>query len=132
MLHSSSCKVLKNFASGSLLLFPLAAFAEVSDKEPSLSSVWITGCVVALICFIVAYFVRWYSIIVAVFPLCWFILHFIELHSEDVGVALYAEQGIGYFIQSYLAALLILLGVILGVTFSNRQRQKHPKTTRRI
>ena len=124
MLHSSSCAILNRYIfSAMVLLNPVVAFAEVSDKEPSLFSIWAIGIIAALICFVTTYFFKWYGTIVAVFPLFWFTLHFIELHFSDIGKALYLEQGAGYFIQSYLAAFLVLIGVIAGVFFSRNLKK---------
>ena len=126
MLHPSSCTILSRYVFSTVVfLAPVVAFAEVSDKEPSLLSIWVIGIIAALVCFVASYFLKWYGTIVAVFPLFWFALHFIELHSSDIGKALYLEQGAGYFIQSYLAAFLVLIGVIAGVFF-NKNLKKTP------
>jgi hypothetical protein len=117
MLHSSSCKLFL----AAILLTPAVVFAEVSDKEPSLSFVWAVGIIAALVCFAATFFLKWYGTIVAAFPLFWFVLHFMQLHSGDVGTALYIEQGSSYFIQSYLAASLVLFGTLAGI-FVGRKR----------
>ncbi|MDR2881608.1 MAG: hypothetical protein LBV29_06875 [Azoarcus sp.] len=97
------------------LLTPTAAFAEVSDKVAPISVIWAIGIVAGVICFTICYLVKWYGLIVAALPLSWFVLVLIGLHTDDVGKALYHEQGAAYFIQSYLAAFLVLIGVIAGI-----------------
>jgi Mg2+/Co2+ transporter CorB len=89
-------------------------FAEVSDKEPSVTCVWAVGIIAALVSFTAVYLYKWFGVAVALFPLAWFGLHFEHIYSEDIGAALYAEQGVSYFVQSYLSALLILFGVVFG------------------
>jgi hypothetical protein len=123
MLHPSSCKLLnKNIFVSAILLTPAVVFAEVSDKEPSLCFVWTLGIIAALVCFAATFFLKWYGTIVAVFPLFWFVLHFIELHFDDVGMFLYIEQGAAYFIQSYLAASLVLLATLAGFFVGKKRR----------
>ncbi|MDR2208134.1 MAG: hypothetical protein LBE22_04085 [Azoarcus sp.] len=123
MLHPSSSALLKKYAfTMAICLAPAIAFAEVSDKVPTLCSVWIIGVSAALVCFAASYFLRWYGMIVAVFPLALFAIDLIDLHFSDVGRALYIEQGATYFIQSYLAAFLVLIGAVVGL-FLNKKKQ---------
>lgn len=104
-----------------LLLFPSAAFAEVSDKEPSLSFVWTVGAVAAVICFFGAYFRKWLAPILAAVPLLWFVGFFLEIHSEDIGPYLYAEQGLSYYIQSYLSLAVFIFGIVFGLLLNKRR-----------
>jgi hypothetical protein len=103
-----------------ILLTPAVVFAEVSDKMPSLFSLWMFWIIAALVCFAATFFLKWYGTIVAVFPLFWFVLDLIELHFNDIGTALYREQGLTYFIQSYLAVFLILLATLAGIFFNKK------------
>jgi hypothetical protein len=102
------------------LLLPAAAFAEVSDKEPSLIFVWSTGFIAAAICLFGIYFRKWLAPILAAPPLFWFISFFIEIHSEDIRPYLYAEQGLSYYIQSYLAFAILISGILLGLFIKKR------------
>jgi len=108
---------------GLLLFIPGAVFAEVSDKEPSLLSVWAMGAVAAIICFVGTYFYKWLAPLLAVLPLLWFASLLVEIHSADVGPYLYAEQGLSYYVQSYLSLTLFISGIILGLVMNKRRRK---------
>jgi hypothetical protein len=104
------------------LLAPSAAMAEVSDKEPSLVFVWALGSVASIVCFVGTYF-RWrLAPILAALPLLWFASLFMEIHSADVGPHLYAEQGLSYYIQSYLSLAIFMAGLVLGLIMNKRRR----------
>lgn len=105
-----------------LLLVPATAFAEVSDKEPSLIFVWALGAGAAAICFIGARFRKWLAPLLAVLPLLWFASFLAEIHSADVGPYLYAEQGLSYYVQSYLSLALFVSGLVLGLLKNGRRR----------
>jgi hypothetical protein len=122
MLYFSNCTLHKKIAVGLLLFFPTAAFAEVSDKEPSLFFVWTIGTVAAIICFSGAYFRKWLALILAAPPLLWFAGFFMEIHSEDISPYLYIEQGLTYYVQSYLSLTLFIFGIVLGLLMNKRRR----------
>jgi hypothetical protein len=104
------------------LFLPALAFAEVSDKEYGIGTIWLVGFAAAAVCFVGGYFRRWLLIPLAVVPLVWFVGLFLELHSSDVGPALLHEQGIGYYVQAYLAGVVFLLGCALGWGGKRRKR----------
>ena len=107
-----------------LLLFPTAALAEVSDKEPTLLFVWTIGAVAAVICFFGTYFRKWLAPILATLPLLWFASFLMEIHSKDVGPYLYAEQGLSYYVQSYLSLTLFISGIALGLLMNKRRKNR--------
>jgi hypothetical protein len=115
MPYSPDRALSKKIAVAFLLLFPAVAFAEVSDKEPSLIFVWSISLIAAVICFFGAYFRKWLTPILAALPLLWFVSFFIEIHSEDIRLHLYAEQGLSYYVQSYLAFAILIFGILLGL-----------------
>lgn len=122
MLYSSDRALPQKIALSLLLLVPTAALAEVSDKVPSLLFVWALGSIAAVICFVGAYFHRWLAPVLAVLPLLWFASLLTEIHSADVGPYLHAEQGLSYYVQSYLSLVLFISGVILGLVMNKRRR----------
>lgn len=109
-------------ALGLLLLVPTAAFAEVSDKEPSLLFVWALGAGAAAICLVGISFYRWLTPVLAVLPLLWFASFLTEIQSADVGPRLYAEQGLSYYVQSYMSLFLFISGVASGLVVNKRRR----------
>lgn len=122
MLYFSDRTLSRKIAIGLLLFFPIAVFAEVSDKEPSLLFVWTIGAVAAIICFFGTYFRKWLAPILAAPPLLWFASFLMEIHSEDVGPYLYTEQGLSYYVQSYLSLTLFISGIVLGLFMNKRRR----------
>lgn len=122
MLHPFSRALSPKIAVGLLLFIPPAVFAEVSDKEPSLLSVWAIGSVAAIICFVGTYFFKWLAPVLAALPFLWFASLLVEIHSADVGPYLYAEQGLSYYVQSYLSLTLFISGIVLGLVMNNRRR----------
>jgi len=121
MLYPSIRAPLKLIVVG-LLLFSSTAFAEVSDKEPSLFFVWAVGAVSAVICFLGTYFRKWLAPILAILPILWFGSFFLEIHSDDICPFLYAEQGLSYYVQSYLSLGIFIIGIVLGLFMNMRRR----------
>jgi hypothetical protein len=63
------------------------AFAEVSDKEPTLGLIWAVGAFSAFLCFVVARLQRWLAPVVGALPLLWFVSLLMEIHASDVAPA---------------------------------------------
>lgn len=105
-----------------LLLAPSLAFAEVSDKEPTIGLIWAVGAFSALLCFMVARLRRWLAPIVGALPLLWFVSLLMEIHASDVAPYLYAEQGLGYYVQSYLSLGLLIGGMGAGCWVGRPER----------
>lgn len=112
---------LRRGCAGIWALTPALALAEVSDKVETTVTIWTAGVVAALVCLAAGYFRRWLLLPLAAVPFAWFVALYFELNSTDIGPALMAEQGIGYFIQAYLAGAVFLLGCALG-WFARRRR----------
>jgi hypothetical protein len=104
------------------LAIPGVVMAEVGDKEPTLLCVWSLGAAAALVCCAAACFRRWLVLVAAAFPFFWFVGFFMEIHSVDIYPALYREQSVSYYVQSYLAFALFLFGVVLGLMLDRRKR----------
>ena len=121
MLHPSYCSLSKEVIAA-LLLMPALAYAEVSDKEPSALYIWSVGAMAAAVCFLGTYYRNWLLALLAPLPALWFISLFLEIHSADVSVALYQEQGLLYYVQAYLSLALFVLGGGAG-WFLNKRRK---------
>lgn len=105
-----------------LLFLPILAYAEVSDKEPSVLYIWSIGAISAAVCFFGAYYRRWLLAVLVPAPALWFVSLFIEIHSTDVGLALYQEQGIVYYLQAYLSLLLFTFGSGIGWLINGKRK----------
>lgn len=101
-------------SSGLLLTLPCIAYAEVSDKVPSSLDIWLFGLGAALLCVLAGRLRRWFVPFVCIVPVLWFLSLLIEIHSPDVGPALYAEQGKGYYLHAYLALTAMTAGAAWG------------------
>lgn len=121
MLHPSYRSLPKEIVFSTLLLVPALAYAEVSDKEPSSYYIWSVGAVAATVCFFGAYYRRWLLVLLAPPPALWFISLFLEIHSADVGAALYREQGLLYYLQAYLSLALFVLSGGVGWLLNKRR-----------
>lgn len=103
-----------------LLTCPCIAYAEVSDKEPSFLCIWMTGLGAALLCMLTGRLRRWLVPVAAAFPALWFLSLFLEIHSADVGPALYAEQGGMYYLHAYLALGVMACGAAWGWQYGRK------------
>ena len=112
----------RSCVAGLWAFLPELAFAEVSDKVEGTATIWAVGVIAALMCFAAGRYRRWLLFPLAAIPLAWFVALYFELHSADVGPALMNEQGIGYFVQAYLAGAVFLLGCALGWLAHRRRK----------
>ena len=113
MLHPTHRAILK-LVTLTILVYPAAVFAEVSDKAPSADIFWKIGLAAAIVCLVGARMKPWLGITCFVPVALWFTSLFLELHSFDVGPHLRIEQGTAYFLQAYAAFGLPLCGLVAG------------------
>ena len=83
-----------------VMLFPASAFAEVSDKMPSITRIWIEGAIVGVIGFFLARYRIWAGLIFGLVTF-FFCIGTYDLTSDPyVGPAIIAEQGKPYLFAS--------------------------------
>lgn len=123
MLHSPRRAVSEKIAF-CLLFIPGTVLAEVSDKEPSIISVWSVGVTAALVCYFGSRQRRWLAPVLGALPVLWFASLFVEIHSTDIGSYLYAEQGPAYYVQAYLSFTTFVVGLALGL-HRNKWKKDH-------
>ena len=121
MLYSAHRTILMLVAS-MVVLLPVPALAEVSDKEPAASLFWAVGVPAALLCLVSARVRPWLGVIVFAPAAIWFATLFLELHSADVGRFLRIEQGNIYYLQAYAAFGAVVGGLVLGFRWHKRSR----------
>ncbi len=119
MLHPTHRAILK-LVTLTILVYPAAVFAEVSDKEPSADIFWKIGLAAAIICLVGARMKPWLGVTCFVPVALWFTSLFLELHSFDVGPHLRIEQGTAYFLQAYAAFGLPLCGLVAGYVWHRK------------
>jgi hypothetical protein len=113
MLYRTHRRLLK-LAWSALLVYPGIVLAEVSDKEPAVGLFWQVGILTALLCLVGARIKPWLGMLCFVPGAIWFLNLFLEIHAPDIAPHLRQEQGIGYFIQAYVAFAITLCGLIAG------------------
>ena len=108
------------------LIAPIAC-AEVSDKIPSYSRLWLEGAVLAVLGYLTARFTPWWSLVVVV---CAASLLFANWDMfQDLAAEIRLEQGSHYEFAIWSSAALPLLTVGLGHVmrwrFSRKSRVGH-------
>ncbi len=103
------------------LLTPCLCVAEVSDKVMLAPEIWGIGLGAAVVGFFGAYFRPWTLILLATVPAYWFITFLVEIHFSDIAPALRAEQGPAYYVQTYAAIGLWILGLSAGWVLNKRR-----------
>jgi hypothetical protein len=86
----------------------LLIFAEVMDKEPSLTQIWTEFGVLILLGTGLTLLHRWLALLVVPIIFLYAFGTLDELQDPYVGPAMLHEAGRGYVIQSYLAVILAL------------------------
>lgn len=104
-----------------LLLVPSAAFAEVSDKMPSITSIFIQGTAIAAILFVVGKFRWWLGVLFSPVVIL-FVISAISLWNE-VGMreTLLKEQGWLYFGALLFQCIVIGVGTTIGSILGYRK-----------
>lgn len=120
MLHPSYRTLPSSLSLGTLLTFPCIAYAEVSDTVPSSLHIWMIGLGAALLCALAGRLRRWLVPVAGIAPAFWFLSLFMEIHSPDVGPALYVEQGSRYYLHAYLT-LTMLAGSAVWAWLNGRK-----------
>ncbi|QNT62898.1 hypothetical protein [Ralstonia solanacearum] len=109
-------------SAAALLSISCPAYAEVSDKVPSVYALWLAGLAAGVVCAVVGRFLRTWLWILVPLAAVVFVSLLLEIHAPDVGAALYREQGAAYYAQAYLAFGLVLLGSWIGWRWSGRRQ----------
>ncbi len=107
-----------------LVSLPVVVYAEVSDKIPTIASLWTQAIILAILSFVTSY-IRWWT------PLVFIPFSFIFSWSSaaivtdpHVGPAIIAEQGNIYGVSAIGAALIIIIGQGLGIWRGLREWKK--------
>jgi len=115
-----------------LLILPSVAFAEVSDKMPSIPEIMIKGIVIAVVVFVAGRFKWWLGLVLLPIAVL-FVVGAISLWNEaGMREALLKEQGWVYFgalgFQSFIISLATVVGAIIGFKKQapNKARNSQP------
>lgn len=114
-------------AAVALLLLAAPAFAEVSDKMPTLLEIFVQGVLLAIVVVVLS-LVRWWFGILGVCLGLLMLFGTVELHQFDpVGASLVIEQGQRYFLVMYSMDILV---VVSGVFSAFAVRRWHSRRQR--
>ena len=107
------------------LVITRVAYAEVMDKEPSLFSIWVWAFLGSAIGLFLATRRRWLAAVS--FPIVMFrpfqaIFEF--LGPVPQAGAIIKEAGIGYGIQAYCAAAVVIVAHAAGIYFGTKRRRR--------
>ena len=103
-----------------LLLIPIAAHAEVMDKESSSLAVWLWATVPAVLGFLAARYRPRLLLFVLPLPTLFFIAHLLEVRDPYVGPAIAREAGISYLVASWGEPCFLALATLLGLILRRR------------
>ncbi|MFS1438887.1 hypothetical protein [Shewanella sp. 10N.286.48.A6] len=106
-----------------LLLFPLSAYAEVMDKEPSLFLVILLGVFGSVATLLTARFKPILLLIVAPLFLIYFSALLVEINDPFVGPAILKEAGSFYVNSAYFFTCFIVLSIPLGLLWLRWYKQ---------
>ena len=105
-----------------LLIIPEFAFAEVSDKVPSITRLWGSGLLLGLIGYFVIRKRIWAGLVVAVISLFIAFVHYSVLSDPHVGQAVIREQGKAYAFSVYGSIFIMVIPLILGFIMSKKYK----------
>jgi hypothetical protein len=106
----------------------LPAFAEVSDKMPSIWQLWLQGGVIAVLLFALGRIRLWTAAIAVAVAFFIAFGSYDMVNDEHVGRAVRAEQGTPYVAAAYgSAALCIVAGAAAVVGALRARRSRRPK-----
>ncbi len=80
-------------SAAALLLVSGPAYAEVSDKVPSIHELWLAGLAAGVVCAAAGWFRHRLLWVLLPLAALFFVSLLLEIHAPDVGAALYREQG---------------------------------------
>jgi len=108
-----------------IALLPIAAHAEVMDKELSFVTVLLVALFGAVATFVVARFKPWLLLVVIPLVGLFLVAHLSEVTDPFLGPAMVSEAGFLYIVVSWCAPLLVLSSAVLGFVFRKRHVKVH-------
>lgn len=102
---------------------PSICDAEVMDKEPTLSVLWVVGVFGALSGLLAFKKCWWLLFLSSLLTLLFFISMILEVNSVGVGEEIRSEAGEFYIVSVYLGFLTVLLSHLVGFVIWKRSRK---------
>lgn len=104
-----------------LLVTPLSAHAEVSDKMASIPELWIQGIVCAVILLALVRWSVWFSILAIITITVFSVATYETFADPFIGPAIMKEQGVAYAVSSYGSVVVMFTGFVIGVVLNRRK-----------
>jgi hypothetical protein len=104
-----------------LLFITSLAFAEVSDKMPSISRIWVEGMIIGFVGFFLARFRIWTGAIFFIFTLFFCIGTYGLISDPFVGKAIIAEQGVPYIVAVCGSIILMVAPLLIGLFLRHKK-----------
>ena len=114
-----------------LLLVSNSAYAEVSDKIPTQSSIWLAGISIGLLLVLLLVWSKWINVLAIPIVIFFFMFAFGTLHS-DIGPAIIKEQGVPYIVALYGSASFAFVCLVLGNILRARGVRAHINKPNRV
>jgi hypothetical protein len=117
-------KTLSRSISLILVLLPLPALAEVSDKVASVPQLWLTGVIAGVVALLAGRYR--FTLGVILLPISIFLVFagLEPVRDPFVGPAIISEQGQAYAVAAYGSAFVLLALHLAGLWLSWRRRQR--------
>jgi hypothetical protein len=95
--------------------------AEVADKEPTVMWLWTVAAIISAVSFALCRWRRWAALVAIPAAVIWIWILLPEINDPLVGPAILEELGRGYVMQTYFAAFIPLLFLVLGLIRKSRE-----------
>ena len=106
--------------------YPLIAFAEVSDKIPSISSMLVSSVLIGIGLLFTGRFRWWLNVFLLLYPIGIIGAHWLDWYEMPMREAIIEEQGLIYFAACATESFLVLTGAIVGLVWGfQRSRLNH-------
>jgi hypothetical protein len=111
-----------------LSLAPLAAHAEVMDKESSATALWLWTLIPAAFALLAARYRPWFLLLVLPAPLLFFAAQIAEVSDPQVGPDILREAGPLYIAVSW-GGLVVLAATVLAGLWWRRRKGSAPNNS---
>jgi hypothetical protein len=107
-----------------IIFLPELAFAEVSDKVPSISNLWIMGFSLGIIGFFLSRYRIWAGILIGLVSIFFCLAYYDVISDPFVGPAIRNEQGNLYIFSVYGSIVLMLSPLFTGFVIRYLRNKK--------
>lgn len=114
MLQRSSLRIRLLATFPLLVFFSSYVYAEVMDKEPSLSSMYLYGLLGSVVAILSARYKPWLLLLALPLPVLYFYGLILEINDPYVGPAILNEAGPIYIFSAYMLSAFLVFSPFIG------------------